>query len=323
MTLKDSYKKYLKYRPPFPFSGAYTSTILSKLRIPLHRSRIKHLISKSRREIFTSKKGFKLSLYINDNDNFKKTLFVLPGYLSHHNTSYMQTALEEFYKAGWNVIRINPIDHGDSLSLNKEVFHAHHHKIVAECIDQYSSNDDLEYSLLGFSFGGNFAIRIGALDVGRKLQRVVGVCPMVDHDYSLDTMKSSFFKWYYRNKWLKTFKYKNNNWEDFDYSQFYKIKDFKEVTARLLPNILPEYKNISDYFKSYKITSEIITLSNSKISIIASKNDPVVPISTFSSLKHLQGLNLIITDFGGHNGFIENYRFDDYSIKIAMEELMT
>ena len=98
----------------------------------------------------------------------------------------MQSSLEMFFNSGWNVIRINPVDHGDSLSLNKEVFNAHQHHEVAECIEQYMKEPNHKYSLLGFSFGGNFALRIGCLNVGNKLDKVVSICPMVDHDQPSD-----------------------------------------------------------------------------------------------------------------------------------------
>ena len=323
MTLKPSYNKYKSLKPPFPFAGAYTSTVLSKLRITLHRHKVQPLLKNSIQETYVSKSGLKLSVHVNYHESSSQTLFVLPGYLSHHNTSYMQSSLEMFFNSGWNVIRINPVDHGDSLSLNKEVFNAHQHHEVAECIEQYMKEPNHKYSLLGFSFGGNFALRIGCLNVGNKLDKVVSICPMVDHELSLDLMKSSFFKWYYRRKWLRTFKFKQKNWSDIDFSKVYKIKDFKEVTAALLPDILPQQLSLEEYFESYKITSAVIASLNVNATIIASKNDPVVPIVTFADLENNEKLNLIITDYGGHNGFIENYKFEDYSIKIAKQEFET
>ena len=148
MTLKPSYNKYKSLKPPFPFAGAYTSTVLSKLRITLHRHKVQPLLKNSIQETYVSKSGLKLSVHVNCHDSSSKTLFVLPGYLSHHNTSYMQSSLEMFFNSGWNVIRINPVDHGDSLSLNKEVFNAHQHHEVAECIEQYMKEANHKLSLI-------------------------------------------------------------------------------------------------------------------------------------------------------------------------------
>ena len=71
------------------------------------------------------------------------------------------------YNQGWNVIRINPVDHGDSLPLNKEIFNALQHTLVAECIEHYLNEKDTN-ALMGFSFGGNYAIRIGTLEIAKN-----------------------------------------------------------------------------------------------------------------------------------------------------------
>ena len=120
-----------------------------------------------------------------------KHFFLFEGYLSHQDTSYMQSSLVYFYNKGWNVIRINPVDHGDSLPLNKEIFNALQHTLVAECIEHYLNEEDTN-ALMGFSFGGNYAIRIGTLEIAKKIKQIVSICPMVDHERSITAMQSPF-----------------------------------------------------------------------------------------------------------------------------------
>jgi predicted alpha/beta-fold hydrolase len=45
-----------------------------------------------------------------------------------------------------------------------------------------------------------------------------------------------------------------------------------------------------------------------------------VPITTFKHLENDPHISLLVTKHGGHNGFIENYAFEDFSIKLAIEE---
>ena len=227
-----------------------------------------------------------------------------------------------FITKGWNVIRINPVDHGDSLPLNKEIFNALQHTLVAECIEHYLNEEDTN-ALMGFSFGGNYAIRIGTLEIAKKIKQIVSICPMVDHERSITAMQSPFFKWYYKRKWQKSFKFKENRWPDYDFSEIYKIKDFKSMTAQLLPEILPEFENVDDYFHAYKITNEVANKLLAKTTIIAAEDDEVVPVSTFQHLNENDQLKILFTRYGGHNGFIENYKFEDFSIKIAFQEIST
>ena len=322
MTLKSSYKKYKSFKPPFPFANPFLATVLSKLRIHLHKQAVNEVTNNTIKEVFTCTNGIRLSVHKNLQSKSSKTLFLIPGYLSHQDTSYMQSSLVYFYNKGWNVIRINPVDHGDSLPLNKEIFNALQHTLVAECIEHYLNEEDTN-ALMGFSFGGNYAIRIGTLEIAKKIKQIVSICPMVDHERSITAMQSPFFKWYYKRKWQKSFKFKENRWPDYDFSEIYKIKDFKSMTAQLLPVILPEFENVDDYFHAYKITNEVASKLLAKTTIIAAEDDEVVPVSTFQHLNENDQLKILFTRYGGHNGFIENYKFEDFSIKIAFQEIST
>ena len=173
MASKQSYNFYKDFTPPFPFNRPNIATILSKLRIRLLRKDVEQLSKFYSTEIFTCGNGIRLSVHKNIKADHKKTLFLIPGYLSNHETSYMLSSLVEFFQRGWNIIRINPVDHGDTLPLNKDMYHALQHNLVAECINSYIKDDNQDYALMGFSFGGNYALRIGTLDVATKIKKLL------------------------------------------------------------------------------------------------------------------------------------------------------
>ena len=320
MTSKHYYNFYKDFTPPFPFNRPNITTILSKLRIRLLRKDVEQLSRYYSTDIFTCSNGIRLSVHKNIKADYTKTLFLIPGYLSHHETSYMLSSLVEFFNRGWNIIRINPVDHGDTLPLNKDIYHALQHDLVAQCINSYIKDDKQDYALMGFSFGGNYALRIGTLDVATKIKKIVAISPMIDHEYSINRMRSPIFKKYYREKWQKTFRYKQANWPELKFNEVLNKEDFNEVTASLLPRILPDFKDIKEYFNSYKITNNVTAKLKTAATLITAENDPVVPISTFKHLENDPYISLLVTKHGGHNGFIENYAFEDFSIKLAIEE---
>ena len=80
---------------------------------------------------------------------------------------------------------------------------------------------------------------------------------MIDHEYSIDRMQSPIFKKYYREKWQKTFRYKQENWPEYKFDEVLQKENFTEMTASLMPAILPEFTNIKEYFNSYKITNAV------------------------------------------------------------------
>ena len=200
------------------------------------------------------------------------------------------------------------------------MYHALQHDLVAECINSYIKDDNQDYALMGFSFGGNYALRIGTLDVATKIKKIVAISPMIDHEYSIDRMQSPIFKKYYREKWQKTFRYKQENWPEYKFDEVLQKETFTEMTASLMPAILPEFTNIKEYFDSYKITNTVTAKLKTAATLITAENDPVVPITTFKHLENDPHISLLVTKHGGHNGFIENYAFEDFSIKLAIEE---
>jgi hypothetical protein len=53
------------------------------------------------------------------------------------------------------------------------------------------------------------------------------------------------------------------------------------------------------------------------VTILASEDDPVIPVDDFRFLKGEGRLRLVIERFGGHCGFLQNWR-----LKVWFEELL-
>ena len=321
MTSNQNYSKYKNYKPPFPFNKPFSTTLLSKLRRIVKFRTIRALNAKTIRRVIAVD-DFKMTSYTNLSEGSVKNLYLLPGYLGNDNSSYMLSALMYFSKRGWNIHRLNPVDHGDTLMMNKKFFNALHHKIVGRALEILINKNDGDHYLMGFSFGGNFSLRIAMLNTGSKFKRVVAISPMIDHEKSLEGL-SDFFNKYYIKKWVNTFRAKEAMWKDYDLRKFYKMTDIKEMMEEWLPFVLPEYDfvNLSEFFNMYKISADKMKKLKTKISIIMSEDDPVVPINSAQHLQNIDNLNFLQTKFGGHNSFTENFSFDDYSMKIAASEL--
>ena len=321
MKSNQNYSKYKNYEPPFPFNKPYSTTVLSKLRRIVKFRAIRALNAKTIRRVIAVDE-FKMTSYTNLSKGSTKNLYLLPGYLGNNNSSYMLSALLYYANKGWNIHRINPVDHGDTLLMNKKFFNALHHEITSKALEKVVKDHAGDHYLMGFSFGGNFALRIAMLDMGVKFKRVVAISPMIDHENSLEQLPL-FFQRYYNKKWVKTFKAKETMWEDQDFKKYYKMRDLKEMMKEWLPFVLPEYdfNDLSDFFEMYKISVDKIQQLKTQASIIMSADDPVVPIDSAKHLQKINNINFLQTKFGGHNSFTENFSFDDYSMKIAASEL--
>ena len=68
------------------------------------------------------------------------------------------------------------------------------------------------------------------------------------------------------------------------------------MTAQLLPEILPEFSNVDNYFLAYKITNEVVDKLLAKTTIIAAEDDEVVPATTFQHLNENGQLKFCLPD---------------------------
>ena len=63
----------------------------------------------------------------------------------------------------FDIIRIHPIDHGNTEHLNKDFFRATDIQTLIEAVKSIGNKyPDNEIHLIGFSLGGNIALRISA-----------------------------------------------------------------------------------------------------------------------------------------------------------------
>ena len=132
--MTEQYSKFENYKPHFLLTGP-----IARLFKQVQKScSIKNAANN---EQYHSKQiievdDYKLVAHFHIKESNNKNIYLLPGYLGGHNSTYMLNSLEYFFNRNWNVIRLNPVDHGDSLKLNKKFFHALHDQIVANALEQ-------------------------------------------------------------------------------------------------------------------------------------------------------------------------------------------
>jgi pimeloyl-ACP methyl ester carboxylesterase len=113
---------------------------------------------------------------------------LLHGWEGSANSLYVLSLGQYLFDRGYDVLRLNLRDHGDSHRLNEGIFHSCRITEVVgavRCIQD--RNPDRAVSLVGFSLGGNFSLRVGAraAEAGLDLDRIVAVCPVLDPVHTL------------------------------------------------------------------------------------------------------------------------------------------
>ncbi len=84
-----------------------------------------------------------------------------------------------------------------------------------------------------------------------------------------------------------------------------------DLTEQLIPKYT-EYKNIYSYFSVYTLKNSYFAELKMPLSILSSADDPVIPSEEFVALIPGKFLNVHLSKYGGHCGFIENLKLDSW-----------
>ncbi len=298
------------FQPPVYLKPAVVQTILASLKIRTWGK--KTMLHRERQMVVETQKSVRLlGVYSpQPEENHRGLVILLHGWEGSSHSTYMVTCGDFLYRNGYAVFRLNLRDHGNSHHLNKGLFYATLLDEVWEAVDQASNlGRGAPVYLVGFSLGGNFAIRIAARYAGQgngKLCRVVSISPVLDPDKATDRIDDNpLILSYFLKKWRRSLILKQALYPDhYDFSELLKMKTLREMTARLLERHT-DYADTHEYFKAYSIQPERIRQITLPLSILTAIDDPIIPIQEFQQLKSSASTQVIMHEHGGHNGFIE------------------
>ena len=165
--------------------------------------------------------------------------------------------------------------------------------------------------LVGFSLGGNFALRIA-----RQMQQtpipnlyhVVAISPVLDPAESTRRVdRYPLIRSYFLKKWLRSLEKKQTLFPElYDFAPVMALKTIQAVTDALLERY-SEFESAGDYFREYSLLKDAVREISVDTTIISARNDPIIPIEDFYQLELNERTYLSVHDSGGHNGFIDGF----------------
>ncbi|MGH8117008.1 MAG: alpha/beta fold hydrolase, partial [Rhodanobacteraceae bacterium] len=105
------------------------------------------------------------------------------GWEGSSRSTYLLQTGARMLEEGWDVFRLNFRDHGGTHALNRGLFHSCLiDEVVGAMRDVQQRYPERPLALIGFSLGGNFALRVAlrAPQAGLVLAQTVAVCPVID-----------------------------------------------------------------------------------------------------------------------------------------------
>jgi len=235
---------------------------------------------------------------------------LLHGWEGSATSLYVLSLSQQLFERGFEVIRLNLRDHGDTHHLNRELFHSCRlPEVVGAIRGVQRLLPDQRMHLVGFSLGGNFMLRVAAQagSAGLDIAKVVAVSPVLDPVDTLLALEHGApqYQWYFVRKWMRSLVKKQTVWPaDYDFREIGRLATLRRMTAELIRHFT-EFPSLDDYLNGYSITGGRLARLDVPATIITSLDDPIIPAHSLERLARPSCLQLTVTRFGGHCGFLE------------------
>jgi predicted alpha/beta-fold hydrolase len=235
---------------------------------------------------------------------------LLHGWEGSADSLYVLSLGQQLFEHGFEVLRLNLRDHGDTHHLNRELFHS---CLLPEVIGAMraiqSTLGGRPLHLVGFSLGGNFMLRVGAQARagGLDIARIVAISPVLDPAATLAALESGFagYPIYFVRKWWRSLCKKQAAWPgDYDFSDLLGVRDLRRLTAELIRRFT-RFATLEEYLEGYSVTGRRLAQLEVPTTIITSLDDPIIPAAGLERLARPASLRIALTRFGGHCGFLE------------------
>ncbi len=246
----------------------------------------------------------------------KGVVTLLHGWEGSSESAYILSTARCLFDHGYDVFRLNLRDHGDSHDLNEGLFHG---ALLEEVFNAYlkvtEMSPELPQYFVGFSLGGNFALRIALLQSKRRirnLKRILAISPALDPYKATVSIDTNFqiYRRYFLKKWKRSLAKKQALFPSiYDFSEALKMDTCMAMTESVM-SYYPQFKDYRDYFSHYTLLGDTFMDLAVPVTIIISEDDPVIPIDDVRGLVKSPYLDVCIHKHGGHCGFFNTIPYD-------------
>jgi len=240
----------------------------------------------------------------------RRLAVLLHGWEGSSESPYMLSVAQLLHERGFLVLRLNLRDHGGTHALNRELFHSCRIAEVTGAVARAQSlYPDAILSLAGFSLGGNFWLRVGAraAAAGIRIARIVAVCPVLDPATTLAALEGgpAIYRWYFLRKWRASLQAKQAAWPSiYDFGDLLSEPSLTGMTDRMVRQYT-DFPNLAAYLCGYAITGPVLEPLSAPATLITSRDDPMILARDLDKLAKPASLSLVVTERGGHCGYID------------------
>lgn len=242
-------------------------------------------------------------------------IILIHGWEGSSDSTYVLSTGRFLFRRGYEIFRLNLRDHGQSHHLNRGLFHGALTDETAQAVAHIARLlPDRPCYLVGFSLGGNFALRIAlrqSAEPIRNLSRVFAISPALDPYRSTLAIDESLpiYRNYFLAKWKRSLRRKESSFPElYRFESILHHKTCMGLTEAIMP-WFTEFGHYRDYFSRYTLTGNLIAPLAFPVTVFTAADDPFIPVEDFHQLPKNRFLELSIQPYGGHCGFLDPFPF--------------
>jgi predicted alpha/beta-fold hydrolase len=242
----------------------------------------------------------------------RPTLIALHGLNGSSEAHYMRGLAAKAFERGFNVVRLNQRNCGDTEHLAEGLFHSGLTADAAHVIDELTRVDGLPaFAVAGYSLGGNLALKLAGeygAHAPDRLLAVAAVSPIIEISECTRALERSE-NWLYEWNFVRDLKRRMRRKDQchpglYDLSKLDAVKTVREFDETFTAPYFG-FRNAEDYYHRAS-AMRVIDRIRVPALIITSEDDPFVPSAPFHDPKVTGNpcIDLRISRHGGHCGFV-------------------
>lgn len=321
----------LRFRPRWPLRSGHLQTLLGNLPpVPwLVRRRAGALRATASELLLECGDGVRLQAFISRSaaapPAARPLAVLLHGWEGSAESGYVLSLGAMLFGHGFDVLRLNLRDHGDTHHLNRDIFHSCRLDEVVGATQAIAGRyPGVPLYLAGFSLGGNFMLRVAAdAAAPRAIAGAVAISPVLDPAATLIALEQgpAVYRRYFVRRWSESLRRKQRAWPGaHDFGDLLRLAELRGMTAGLVRQCT-DFPSLDAYLQGYAITGERLASLRVAASALLAEDDPIIPVGDVQKLRASARLKIVRTPHGGHCGFADDLGGPSVADRFVLGEL--
>jgi len=240
------------------------------------------------------------------------TLLLLHGLEGSSASRYMLGTAEKAFRQGFNVVRLNLRNCGDTEHLTPTLYNSGLSGDIRTVILELIERDRLtKIFLAGFSMSGNIALKLAGEEAEAAPRELAGICavsPSIDLSSCAEAINRRA-NWVYQQSFLRSLRRRIRNKQKlypelYDTSDLHLVRTIRDFDERYTA-VDGGYRDADDY---YSCASALPLIGHIRVPslIIHAQDDPFIPFEPLAQASVVDNPCVIVLapPHGGHVGFV-------------------